>query len=92
MDIAIALAAGNTVGEGPVWDVAEQRLYWVDMLNPAVWSCRDDGGDVRTWRLAEEVGAVALRAKGWRGHRRAPRFRVPRLAKRGHAHDRGPRG
>jgi L-arabinonolactonase len=64
MEIAIVLAAGNEVGEGPVWDVGEQRLYWVDMLHPAVWSCRADGGDVRTWRLAEEIGAVALRAGG----------------------------
>ena len=34
------------------------------MLDPAVWSCRADGSDVRTWRLAEEVGVVALRAAG----------------------------
>ena len=29
----------NQLGEGPLWDVEEQRLYWIDSYAPAVYSC-----------------------------------------------------
>ena len=54
----------NTLGEGPVWDVAEQRLYWIDSMAKEIWRCTVDGGDVRTWPLPSEVGSLALREGG----------------------------
>ena len=27
----------NKLGEGPVWDVAEQAFYWIDCAAPAIY-------------------------------------------------------
>lgn len=54
----------NALGEGPLWDVAEQRLYWIDSYKPAVYSADVTGGNRREWLLPEPVGSLALREKG----------------------------
>ena len=34
------LAAENAlVGEGPVWDVESQTLYWIDIQGGKFWNC-----------------------------------------------------
>lgn len=54
----------DVLGEGPVWDVQEQALYWVDIRKPAVR--RYDGGNrkVSTWTTPEMVGSLAVRKQG----------------------------
>ena len=52
------------LGEGPLWDVTEERLYWIDSLGPAVHSCDLNGDTRRTWPLPEPIGSLALRHKG----------------------------
>jgi len=54
----------DVLGEGPVWDVQEQALYWVDIRKPAVR--RYDGGNrkVTSWVLPEMVGSLAVRNQG----------------------------
>jgi len=54
----------NALGEGPLWDVEEQRLYWIDSYGPAVYSCDVKGGDRKHWPLPEPVGSLALRQNG----------------------------
>ena len=54
----------NALGEGPLWDVAEQRLYWIDSYGPAVYSCDAQGKDRKRWALPEPIGSLALREKG----------------------------
>ncbi|MDB5732987.1 MAG: Gluconolactonase, partial [Variovorax sp.] len=56
--------ARNTVGESPVWSVAEQALYWVDILAPAIHRWDPASGARRTWRLPSEVGSIGLREGG----------------------------
>lgn len=51
------------LGEGPLWDVGEQRLYWIDSLGAKVHSCDADGGAVRTWYVPEHIGSLALRER-----------------------------
>ncbi|SFR87561.1 SMP-30/gluconolactonase/LRE family protein [Sphingomonas jatrophae] len=63
-DISVCVACENRLGEGPLWDVAEQRLYWVDSLRGEIWRCAADGSDVRTWHLPSEIGSLALRVGG----------------------------
>jgi sugar lactone lactonase YvrE len=60
----VLVAAGCELGEGPVWSVAEQRLYWVDILGARVHSCTANGGDRRDFGTDRHVGCVALRAGG----------------------------
>ncbi len=62
--IELVIDARAELGEGPLWDVAEQRLYWIDSLGAAVHSCDADGGAPRSWRVPEHIGSLALREKG----------------------------
>lgn len=64
MEIRTVVACENMLGEGPIWDETEQRLYWVDGLAAQIWSCTADGGDVRQWQLPAAIGSMALRAGG----------------------------
>lgn len=63
-DIRLLVDCKNNLGEGPVWDVREQRLYWVDSTAGEIWSCRADGGDVRTFYVPTYIGSMALRESG----------------------------
>jgi sugar lactone lactonase YvrE len=54
----------DAVGESPVWSVAEQALYWVDIEAPALrrWSMAD--GQLTSWAAPERIACVALHDKG----------------------------
>jgi sugar lactone lactonase YvrE len=62
-DVSVCVDCANTLGEGPLWDVAEQRLYWLDSMGQEIWRCAVDGSDVRTWRLPSAIGSMALRER-----------------------------
>jgi sugar lactone lactonase YvrE len=69
MRIECVLECGNHLGEGPVWDVEDGCLYWVDgtgrrVGNPSIWRLDPRSGKTRTWSLAHDVGAMALRRNG----------------------------
>ena len=52
------------LGEGPVWDVQEQRLYWIDSLGRSFHRCDAQGEEHRVWTLPSEIGSMALRQNG----------------------------
>lgn len=52
------------IGEGPVWDVAEQALYWIDILGRQVFRHDPDAHETRQWALPDIVGSMALRKGG----------------------------
>ncbi|MBT2325457.1 SMP-30/gluconolactonase/LRE family protein [Variovorax paradoxus] len=54
--------AGATLGEGTLWSVREQALYWVDILERRLYRCDPAGGERRRWDFDEEISAVAERA------------------------------
>ena len=67
--IECVLECENHLGEGPVWDVEEGRLYWVDgtgrrVGKPSLWRMDPKNGKVENWRLDRDVGAMALRRGG----------------------------
>jgi sugar lactone lactonase YvrE len=67
--IECVLACDNHLGEGPVWDVEEGRLYWVDGTGRRVgraclWRMDPRTGKVENWSLGHDVGAMALRRGG----------------------------
>ena len=63
--IECVLECGNHLGEGPVWDVEEGRLYWVDgtgrrVGKPSLFRYDPRSGKVESWWLDHDVGAMAL--------------------------------
>ena len=62
--IEVLIDARAELGEGPLWDVAEQRLFWIDSLGAKVHSCDAGGGAPRSWDLPEHIGSLALRKTG----------------------------
>ena len=54
----------DQVGESPVWSVADQCLYWVDIEAPCIhrldWATRVQS----SWTLPERVGCIALSDRG----------------------------
>jgi len=46
MAISIETISGvkNQVGEGPVWDVSEKALYWLDPFVPEMYRPRSEEG------------------------------------------------
>ncbi|TXT37465.1 MAG: SMP-30/gluconolaconase/LRE domain-containing protein [Comamonadaceae bacterium] len=60
----LVLDARNTVGESPVWSVAEQALYWVDIPARTLhrWSLASQ--TVSTWQAPEMLGCVAAVTPG----------------------------
>ena len=72
--IELLVDARNDLGEGPLWDVDEQRLYWIDSHGKAVHRCDARGHDVRSWSVPEHIGSMCLR--GWLKKRLGPEPRV----------------
>jgi sugar lactone lactonase YvrE len=53
------------LGEGPVWDQADQALYWVDGLAPSLFRLDHASGATKRWDLpARTVGSLAVRQAG----------------------------
>src|SRR3954468_16591339 len=61
--IEVVNPGGNQLGEGPLWDVTEQALYWIDSYGPTVYRT-DSHGRRTSWALPEHVGSIALREQG----------------------------
>jgi D-xylonolactonase len=53
--------AGAALGEGPIWSMREQALYWVDILNHRLHRY-GPGEQKSTWQFNEEISTVAERA------------------------------
>lgn len=54
-------SAGAELGEGTLWSVREQALYWVDILAGKLYRCDAQGGERHSWHFDETVSAVAER-------------------------------
>jgi L-arabinonolactonase len=52
------------VGEGPVWDVAEQALYYIDILEKKVFRWDPASDARRVWDVPGMIGSMALREGG----------------------------
>ena len=54
----------NQLGEGPVWDVAEKALYWIDGSAPAIYRLNPKTNEVKEWKTPKPIGSFAIRANG----------------------------
>jgi L-arabinonolactonase len=64
VQIDIVLDVKTLLGEGPLWDVDQQRLYWIDSLGPRVFRATADGGELRSWLVPAPIGSMALTRDG----------------------------
>jgi sugar lactone lactonase YvrE len=64
MQIEVLVDVKTTLGEGPLWDVDEQRLYWIDSFDGRVFRCTADGRELRSWDVPQKIGSMALRRQG----------------------------
>lgn len=65
MDIKRIGNEALSLGEGPLWDVDEQKLFWVDSWGPSLWGYSPEDGNIVSWDLpGDGVGSLALRAGG----------------------------
>ncbi len=53
-----------SVGEGPVWDVEEQALYWIDIVGKKVFRLDHATGQTREWQVPDIIGSLAVRQEG----------------------------
>jgi sugar lactone lactonase YvrE len=60
----VALEVSAQLGEGPVWDERQQRLYFVDIVGHRVHTFWPATGEHRTFDAGRMVGAVVLRDDG----------------------------
>jgi len=64
MRIEVLVDVKTILGEGPLWDVAEQRLYWIDSFGCNVFRATADGREIRAWDVPAKIGSMALRRRG----------------------------
>ena len=53
-----------SVGEGPVWDVSTQKLYWIDILEKAVFRLDPATGTTLRWSVPNIIGSMAIAQDG----------------------------
>ena len=64
-DVTRVLAANNQLGEGPIWSVAEQALWWINCEGPAEllrWS--PTTGQLDRWAMPQRIGGFVPKADG----------------------------
>src|SRR3954462_8687374 len=60
----VVIAARNQIGESPVWNAAENALYWVDVESRLIQRWQADSQSIQCWQLDEPVGCIGLRQRG----------------------------
>lgn len=54
----------NILGECPVWSPEERKLYWMDLLEPALYAYEPATGRTGSWAMPKYLGGLAVRRKG----------------------------
>jgi sugar lactone lactonase YvrE len=63
-EIETALTLQNELGEGPLWSVEEQVLYWVDIKNHCYFRYHPATGDYERTEVGVPIGVLAQRTSG----------------------------
>ncbi|MWD26530.1 SMP-30/gluconolactonase/LRE family protein [Aquicoccus sp. SCR17] len=54
----------DVIGEVPHWEAAAGRLWWIDILKPALHRLDTASGEVRSWTPPEKLGSYGRRRDG----------------------------
>jgi sugar lactone lactonase YvrE len=63
-EVRCLLACGQELGEGPVWNPGDGRLWWVDIRAPALHALEPGSARHRHWPMPAPLGSFAFRASG----------------------------
>lgn len=63
-DVSVVLRASAQIGEGPVWDMRAQRLYWVDIVGQELHVFNPADGTDAVYACPDIVTSVSPRAAG----------------------------
>jgi sugar lactone lactonase YvrE len=61
MRIEVVVDVKTTLGEGPLWDAEQERLYWIDSFDGRVFRSTAAGHEIRCWDVPQKIGSMALR-------------------------------
>ncbi len=64
MDLKHVLGSQNALGEGPLWSVEENTLYWVDIAGMTIHRYSPESGLVETFPVNTNVGVIGFRERG----------------------------
>ena len=64
MRIEVLVDVKTTLGEGPLWDVESERLFWIDSFDGRVFRSTARGSEIRCWDLPQKIGSMAIRKDG----------------------------
>ncbi|MEN0105204.1 MAG: SMP-30/gluconolactonase/LRE family protein [Pseudomonas sp.] len=77
MDAELIVDARNATGESPVWSVAEQALYWVDIPAQRLHRWRASDGQTQSWQTPEMLACIARADDGsWLAGMQSGLFRL----------------
>ena len=60
----LLLNAKSPLGEGPIWDIHRQVLWWTDILGCVVHCYNPVDGTNRTWEIGQMVGTLVIAKSG----------------------------
>ena len=63
-EIEQVLPVHNQLGEGPLWNLQEQALYWVDIEGYCFHRFVPENGTHETFSIGQPIGCLAFRASG----------------------------
>lgn len=64
MRIEVLVDVKPTLGEAPLWDTEQERLYWIDSFDGRVFRATVDGHELRCWQVPQKIGSMAIRKDG----------------------------
>jgi L-arabinonolactonase len=64
MRIDTVIDVKTSLGESPIWDAEQERLYFVDSVDGRIFRVTADGREIQTWDVREKIGSMCLRRDG----------------------------
>jgi L-arabinonolactonase len=64
VEIKAIVDCRTILGEGPLWDVSEQKIYWIDSYGAKIFRADENGAGVESWSVPQKIGSLALREGG----------------------------
>jgi sugar lactone lactonase YvrE len=85
MDVRAIVDCKTSLGEGPVWDVQDQKIYWIDSLGNKVFRANQNGSGLQVWDVPAKLDRLPSGAAVARSSRCGAVFMLS-ASKRENAH------